>query len=44
MVEEPRMNDVFHALAHQTRRAMLSRLASGELTVSLIERLKATAC
>jgi DNA-binding transcriptional ArsR family regulator len=33
MVEEPRMNDVFHALAHQTRRAMLSRLASGELTV-----------
>ena len=27
------MNDVFHALAHDARRAMLSRLASGELTV-----------
>ena len=27
------MNDVFHALAHDTRRAMLARLASGELTV-----------
>ena len=28
------MNEVFHALAHDARRAMLSRLASGELTVS----------
>jgi DNA-binding transcriptional ArsR family regulator len=27
------MNDVFHALAHDARRAMLRRLASGELTV-----------
>jgi len=27
------MNDVFHALAHDARRAMLARLASGELTV-----------
>jgi DNA-binding transcriptional ArsR family regulator len=27
------MNEVFHALAHDARRAMLSRLASSELTV-----------
>ena len=27
------MNDVFHALAHDARRAMLARLASGDLTV-----------
>lgn len=27
------MNVVFHALAHDARRAMLGRLASGELTV-----------
>ena len=27
------MNDVFHALAHDARREMLGRLASGELTV-----------
>ena len=27
------MNDVFHALAHDTRRAMLARLSSGDLTV-----------
>ena len=27
------MNDVFHALAHDARRAMLVRLASGDLTV-----------
>jgi len=27
------MNDVFHALAHDARRAMLTRLASGDLTV-----------
>jgi DNA-binding transcriptional ArsR family regulator len=33
MVEELQMNDVFHALAHDARRAMLSRLSSGELTV-----------
>jgi DNA-binding transcriptional ArsR family regulator len=33
MVEELRMNDVFHALAHDARRAMLSRLSASELTV-----------
>jgi DNA-binding transcriptional ArsR family regulator len=33
MVENAAMNDVFHALAHDVRRAMLTRLASGELTV-----------
>ena len=33
MVDEQRMNDLFHALAHDARRAMLSRLASGELTI-----------
>jgi DNA-binding transcriptional ArsR family regulator len=27
------MDEVFHALAHDARRAMLGRLASGELTV-----------
>lgn len=27
------MNDVFHALAHDARRAILTRLASGDLTV-----------
>lgn len=33
MVDESGMNDVFHALAHDARRAMLGRLASGDLTV-----------
>ena len=33
MVDESAMNDVFHALAHDTRRAMLARLASGDLTI-----------
>ena len=33
MVEEAQMNEVFHALAHDARRAMLGRLASSELTV-----------
>ena len=33
MVELQHMNDVFHALSHDARRVMLSRLASGELTV-----------
>jgi DNA-binding transcriptional ArsR family regulator len=34
MVEEQAvMNSVFHALAHDARREMLGRLASGELTV-----------
>jgi DNA-binding transcriptional ArsR family regulator len=33
MVDDSAMNEVFHALAHDARRAMLSRLASGELTV-----------
>ena len=33
MVDEQRISEVFHALAHDTRRAMLVRLASGELTV-----------
>jgi DNA-binding transcriptional ArsR family regulator len=33
MVDEWATSDVFHALAHDARRAMLSRLASGELTV-----------
>jgi DNA-binding transcriptional ArsR family regulator len=33
MVEESGMNDVFHALAHDARRTMLIRLASGDLTV-----------
>jgi DNA-binding transcriptional ArsR family regulator len=33
MVDASRMNEVFHALAHDTRRAMLTRLASGDLTV-----------
>jgi DNA-binding transcriptional ArsR family regulator len=27
------MNEVFHALAHDARRAMLTRLASGDLTI-----------
>jgi DNA-binding transcriptional ArsR family regulator len=33
MVDNAEMNDVFHALAHDVRRAMLARLASGDLTV-----------
>jgi DNA-binding transcriptional ArsR family regulator len=33
MVDKAAMNDVFHALAHDARRAMLARLASGDLTV-----------
>jgi DNA-binding transcriptional ArsR family regulator len=33
MVDEQRITDVFHALAHDTRRAMLGRLASGDLTI-----------
>ena len=33
MVEQAVMNDVFHALAHDTRRAMLARLAAGDRTV-----------
>jgi DNA-binding transcriptional ArsR family regulator len=33
MVDDAVMNDVFHALAHDARRAMLARLASGDLTV-----------
>jgi DNA-binding transcriptional ArsR family regulator len=33
MVDQAAMNDVFHALAHDTRRAMLTRLASGDRTV-----------
>jgi DNA-binding transcriptional ArsR family regulator len=34
MVEDPAgMDEVFHALAHSTRREMLGRLAEGELTV-----------
>jgi len=33
MVEGLAMNEVFHALAHDARRAMLTRLASGDLTV-----------
>src|SRR5262245_30122111 len=33
MVEGSAMNEVFHALAHDARRAILTRLASGDLTV-----------
>jgi DNA-binding transcriptional ArsR family regulator len=34
MVEDAvEMDEVFHALAHRARRAMLGRLAAGELTV-----------
>lgn len=33
MVDKTAMSDVFHALAHDARRAMLVRLASGDLTV-----------
>ena len=33
MVESSTMNEVFHALAHDARREILSRLASGDLTV-----------
>jgi DNA-binding transcriptional ArsR family regulator len=33
MVDDTAMNDVFHALAHDARRAMLARLASDDLTV-----------
>jgi len=33
MVEQAVMNDVFHALAHETRRAMLARLSAGDRTV-----------
>ncbi len=32
------MSDVFHALAHEARREMLGRLASGELTVGELAR------
>jgi DNA-binding transcriptional ArsR family regulator len=32
-VEAPGMDEVFHALAHDARRAMLRRLAGGALTV-----------
>jgi DNA-binding transcriptional ArsR family regulator len=33
MVDATEMNEVFHALAHDARRAMLTRLASSDLTV-----------
>lgn len=33
MVESSTMNEVFHALSHDARREILSRLTSGELTV-----------
>jgi DNA-binding transcriptional ArsR family regulator len=33
MVDESVMSDTFHALAHNARRAMLARLASGDLAV-----------
>src|SRR5262249_31374380 len=33
MVESTDMSEVFHALAHDARRAILNRLAAGELTV-----------
>jgi DNA-binding transcriptional ArsR family regulator len=33
MVDQAAMNEVFHALAHDARRAMLARLAAGDLTV-----------
>ena len=33
MVDDAGMNEVFHALAHDARRAMLASLASGDLTV-----------
>jgi DNA-binding transcriptional ArsR family regulator len=33
MVDKAAMNDVFHALAHDARRAMLARLAARDLTV-----------
>lgn len=33
MVDEVAMTDIFHALAHDARRAMLARLASADLTV-----------
>jgi DNA-binding transcriptional ArsR family regulator len=33
VVEESALTDVFHALAHDARRAMLARLAAGALTV-----------
>ena len=33
MVDDSAMNDVFHALAHVARRAILHRLASGDFTV-----------
>ena len=33
MVDEATITDVFHALAHDARRAMLARLASGDRTV-----------
>src|SRR5262245_8209151 len=33
MVDSSAMNEVFHALSHDTRRAMLTRLASHELTI-----------
>ncbi len=33
MVDQVPLNGVFHALAHDARRAMLARLAAGDLTV-----------
>ncbi len=33
MVDEAAMNEVFHALAHDARRAMLARLSERDLTV-----------
>jgi DNA-binding transcriptional ArsR family regulator len=36
MVDNTAMNDVFHALAHDARRAMLVRLTSGDLTVGAL--------
>lgn len=33
MVDSTRMSELFHALAHDTRRAMLTQLAAGEHTV-----------
>jgi DNA-binding transcriptional ArsR family regulator len=33
MVDSSSMNEVFHALSHEARRAMLTRLASGDLTI-----------
>jgi DNA-binding transcriptional ArsR family regulator len=33
MVDGAAMNEVFHALSHDARRAMLTRLASGDLSI-----------